>query len=560
MFEFKLGAIAFLMIPILGVLYYFRYKDRIKLWQIFQTKKNWESDIRLSDSGQYFWKKFFIIAALFFLIIGLMKPQFGERYETVKREGRQLFFIIDTSLSMLAEDGAKTRLDLAKYHIQQLLPKLNADFFSIIPYANTAYTYLPLTSDVSGANLFLEDMSVGMIGSGGSNIMNAMTVVKDTIKANRISEAITIIIFSDGEFTPRIESAQIKQLFNTIKVNALIIGLGSSQGEPIPQRDEQNKLIQYKKDESGKIVLSKRLDSQLEVLAKSLNGTVINGDVSPLVSEKIYRHLSKLETKELEQKQLITKIDRYHWFLMIALILLAFDYLLPRAQLKFTKSILLLCFLLNGTMPAFANHPGVDAYNNQDFQKAETEFDKALQKNPESGKIIYNLGNTYFKLNEHEKSIKAYEEAINRLPVEKQQNAFYNLGTTYLKKNDFEKALNAYKEVLKRDPSHLKTKQNIEFALRQKKQSQENKNNENENSDQDQSNETSGSESNSNNEQQSPPDAKENDDNENSAMNQDKEESTLSEQQIQFLVDSAEKEAREKRKVSQQKLFKEASW
>ena len=79
-----------------------------------------------------------------------MRPQYGEHFETVEREGRQVFFIMDTSLSMLAEDGAKTRLDLAKYHIQQLLPKLNDDFMSIILCQHSVYllaaqqTYPPL--------------------------------------------------------------------------------------------------------------------------------------------------------------------------------------------------------------------------------------------------------------------------------------------------------------------------------------------------------------------------------------------------------------------------------
>jgi TRAP-type mannitol/chloroaromatic compound transport system permease small subunit len=79
-------------------------------------------------------------------------------------------------------------------------------------------------------------------------------------------------------------------------------------------------------------VISKRLDHQLERLAEAFNGWTVYGEVSPLVAEKIYLHLSKIETNELEQKQLITKIDRYHWFLFVALLLLMVAYALPRAQ------------------------------------------------------------------------------------------------------------------------------------------------------------------------------------------------------------------------------------
>ena len=253
-----MGAWGLLMIPILAMIYYFRYKDRSKLWQLFQSKKHWKDMIRLSDSGNYFWQKLFILFALFFIVIALMRPQYGEHYETVEREGRQIFFVMDTSLSMLAEDGATTRLELAKYHIQQLLPKLNDDFMSIIPYASTAYTYLPLTSDLSAIDLFLEDMFVGMIGSAGSNITNALRVVKDTLKTNAMSQSATLIIFSDGEFMPKINQATIDALFKGININAIVVGVGSLQGEPIPERDENNKIIKYKKDSKGNIVLTKR--------------------------------------------------------------------------------------------------------------------------------------------------------------------------------------------------------------------------------------------------------------------------------------------------------------
>ena len=36
-----------------------------------------------------------------------MRPQYGEHYETVEREGRQIFFIGDTSLACWLKMGRK---------------------------------------------------------------------------------------------------------------------------------------------------------------------------------------------------------------------------------------------------------------------------------------------------------------------------------------------------------------------------------------------------------------------------------------------------------------------
>ena len=468
MFQWYYAAWGFLILPVLAMVYYFRFKDRGQLWQTFQAKKDWSTAIRLSSSDHYFWKKTCVLLALCFIVIALMRPQYGEHYETVEREGRQIFFIVDTSLSMLAEDGAKTRLELAKYHIQQLIPKINDDFMSIVPYANTAYTYLPLTSDYSAVDLFLDDIFVGMIGSSGSDIMNALTVVRDAIKTNKINQSATLIIFSDGEFTPRVNQDKIDDMFRGVSIQSMVVGLGSLQGEPIPQRGENNEIIKYKKDGKGNIILSKRIDEQLERLAESLNGIVVEGEVSPLVAEKLYQHLSKIETQQLEEKQLVTKIDRYHWFLFIALLFLVIEYLVPKLQMKYAKQILFILLLI-APSSIHAAHPGVKAYQNQDFQKAQNQFKSSLTQSPDNGKLAYNLGNTYFKLGDHDKAIKAYEEALVSLSEKEKIDAYYNLGTAHLNRNNVEQALIAYKEVLKRDPNHLRTKQNIEMVLRKKK-------------------------------------------------------------------------------------------
>ena len=462
-FSNSLAAWLLFLVPILGLIYYFRFKDRLKLWQFFQHQSRWNQTIQLSDQGFFFWKKAIALIVLLLMIIAFMRPQFGERIETVERNGRQIYFIIDTSLSMLAKDQSTTRLEVAKYHINQLLPKLQNDIMGIIPYSSTAYTYLPLTSDLSAITLFLDDVFVGMIGSAGSNIMNALQVVSNSIKKQG-NNASTLIIFTDGEFSNGLDQTKIDGFFNNQPIDTVVVGLGSTQGDPIPLNIDGT--INYKKDDAGNIVISKRNDTNLSRLAEVTNGKVFDGNLSPIVAEKIYVYLSNLETQLLQQKQKVTKIDRYHWVLMIVLFLLLLEYIYPRLYLTyFSKTQWLVFFLLSTNL--MAAHPGNKAYNNQDYQKAKMAYSDALKKQPDNAKLNYNLGNVFYKEKDYANAITAYSEAVEKLSPRQQTNALYNIGTSYLQQKQLDKALAAYKEVLKRDPNHKKTRENIEIALRQ---------------------------------------------------------------------------------------------
>ena len=457
---------------------------------------------------------------------------------------------------MLAEDGATSRMGLLNI-ILTTVAKLQNDLMGIIPYASTAYTYLPLTNDLSAITLFLDDLFVGMIGSSGSNITNALQVLAKSISSQG-DQPSTVIIFTDGEFSSEINE-KIDAILNSKQIDTVVVGVGSLQGEPIPYRNNGQK--EYKKDKNGGIVISKRNDLNLERLAEFTNGIVVNGGVTPIVAEKIYVHLSNLETQQLEQKQKVSKIDRYHGLLIIVLILMVLNFIFPQLYLNYgIKSIILLLALQS--MNVFAGHPGNNAYFKEDYDRAKSEYSKALKKHPDNSKINYNLGNVFFKEKEYDKAVMAYNEAIPKLSTKKQIAAYYNLGTAYLHKKDIKQAIDAYKEVLIRDPNHVKTRENIELALRQlnqQTQASQGTNKENDDKSSDGEQESQNNVSDELEEGMVSSEEKQlNEDNEASMKPSEKNE--LNEQQIQVLVDNAEREARQKKEKNLEALFQGAEW
>ncbi len=68
---------------------------------------------------------------------------------------------------------------------------------------------------------------------------------------------------------------------------------------------------------------------------------------------------------------------------------------------------------------------GNEAYSNADYELALSEYSKVVGSEKMSSALYYNLGNTYFKLNEIGEAIWAYEKALKIDPSN--ENAQYNL-------------------------------------------------------------------------------------------------------------------------------------
>ena len=118
-------------------------------------------------------------------IIGAANLQTGSKMEEVKREGIDLYFCIDISNSMNAEDIAPNRLERSKQAINNIINKLNGDRIGIIIFAGNAYVQLPITTDYAAAKLFLSTINTSMIPSQGTEIGAAINLAAKSFGEKR---------------------------------------------------------------------------------------------------------------------------------------------------------------------------------------------------------------------------------------------------------------------------------------------------------------------------------------------------------------------------------------
>ena len=271
------------------------------------------------------------LAAILFLIFGLVNPQIGSRLEEIKREGSDIIICLDVSNSMKAEDFKPNRLEKAKQAIEKLIDKLNTDRIGIIVFAGEAYVQLPITTDYAAAKLFLETVDCDAVPVQGTVISNAIELAEKSFGSEEGKNK-AIIIISDGESHDDDAIAAAKEASEKgIVIHT--IGIGSPEGVPIPMY--KNKVqMGFRKDKDGNTVVTKLNESALEEISSAGNGVYIRATQGEIGLLSLQDRISKMEKKTFDAKVYTDYEDRFQIFIAIALFFLLIESILTERKSK----------------------------------------------------------------------------------------------------------------------------------------------------------------------------------------------------------------------------------
>ena len=85
--------------------------------------------------------------ALGLVLVSLAQPRWGFRWKELKQEGLNIVVVLDTSLSMNAEDVSPNRMERAHREVMDLSELLKGDRVGLVLFSGGAYTRMPLTLD-----------------------------------------------------------------------------------------------------------------------------------------------------------------------------------------------------------------------------------------------------------------------------------------------------------------------------------------------------------------------------------------------------------------------------
>ena len=448
-----------------------RFGDPELTKQLFLGVSRWRPEVK-------FWITMLALASF---IVALARPQFGTRLDTRERTGIEAIIALDVSNSMLAEDVKPNRLEKAKMMVSNMVDGMRDDKIGLIVFAGQAFVQLPITSDYVSAKMFLETISPAMMSVQGTDIAEAINLsMRSFTQQEDISRAIFVITDGEDNEAKGVEAAKQAAAKG---VRVYVLGIGNPGGAPIPIPGTGQYII----DDEGNTVISKLSEEMCREIATAGGGSYIYVDNSSSAQKKLSEQVDRLAKAKMESQIYSEYDEQFQGFILIGLLLLLLDVFLLERESKSTwlsnlfhrgRSVSTIC-LLFFSLAAFSQtdrdyiRRGNRLMRDSVYDKAQVEYQKAIEKDNTNPISHYNLGNALLYQNKAEDAMKEYETAA-RLEKDKTRLAqiYHNMGVVLQSAKQFDKAVACYRNSLRNDPTNNETRYNYALSLFQLKKNQ----------------------------------------------------------------------------------------
>lgn len=195
-FEWPLALVGLLVVPILIALYVWRDRRRSEYSARFTTPGLLPNLVDASPRWRRHLPLAVLLIALAAMVIGVARPH---AMLSAKREEATAILVIDTSLSMGADDIKPTRLEAARREARAFLDELPSKYrLAIVGFSGRAYVALPPTDDRDLAVQALRNLHTAEGTSLGDAVALSTRIAGRQRASDGSKPPAAIVVISDG--------------------------------------------------------------------------------------------------------------------------------------------------------------------------------------------------------------------------------------------------------------------------------------------------------------------------------------------------------------------------
>jgi len=265
--------------------------------------------------------KYIILTGIILLVVAMARPQLPANNTPIHQQGIDIALALDVSGSMRAIDFKPNRLEAARSTIQDFVDERQNDRISLIVFAGTAYTRVPLTLDHTVVSESLQNITFDSVNENGTAIGMAISVGLNRLKKSDSSSKIIILLTDGSNNAGSINPETASDLAKESGIKIYTIGVGSDE-TLIPYVDVFGQTSYQQSDDD----LNEEL---LNEISEKTNGKYYRAKDSNTLS-KVFKDINNLEKTEFEQDDFKQYIELAFILIVIGLVLLLIGIFLDR--------------------------------------------------------------------------------------------------------------------------------------------------------------------------------------------------------------------------------------
>ena len=450
-----------LLLPLAGVLY--------RLRQTHQTWGAWKKicspelldylQVGSNSLKQAHRSLWLIALAGLLTVVALAGPVWQKLPQPLYRPASALVILLDLSRSMDAEDVKPSRLTRAKQKLTDLFTLRKEGQTALIAFAGSAHTVTPLTEDNQTMLSQLRELSTNIMPKQGGNIDTAIEQALTLFKQTSVQHGVVLLMTDSSQYSDAV-AKQLTQAGHRLDV----IGIGSREGAPIPDRGE-GATGGFVNDAQGNIVIAKLDQQRLQRLADMGGGffhnlTLDNSDIQPLLDQLERRSMADVKQDKSATDQTTHSHDAWHeegpWLLLLVI---------PFALMGFRRGILILACCW------FMQPHSVQAQTWNDlWQTKNSQAEELMQqkKYADAAKTFDDpawRAAAHYRQGDYAAALKDFD-AITQPTLDDQ----YNRANALAHLGRLDEAITAYDEILKNDDQYNDAKANKALLEKLKQQ------------------------------------------------------------------------------------------
>lgn len=264
------------------------------------------------------------------LITAAARPQ-GAPEETIqtRRPVLNVFFVLDVSTSMRAEDVRPSRLGLARRTLEGILAALPQARAGLIVFAGEARVTCPATFDHEAFSTVLDRVSAGMLGAGGSKPAPAVNLAMEKLE-HLEGDGRAVVLLSDGETHDSSGLSEIGLHAAARDIPIVTLGVGTLEGGHIPMGKDfwgQAQVRRYR----GEPVRTRLVSLGLRKAATFSGGAYFDAGADPAAAAEAARRLTRWTREALRRRAVTVRREYFAGFLAAGIGLLWLAAWLPAA-------------------------------------------------------------------------------------------------------------------------------------------------------------------------------------------------------------------------------------